>query len=442
MDETYLVEIRLGRTKWRIRKTIYTIGRLYNIWPFIEKHPHVTLFGPLTLNDGITATQLLHVIGEVASAFDPVPFMIDGWETREGMSGSVIAFRVCPSEDLQKLTASIAAGLSSLVKSTNVWDAVPDSKWFHVTVANHLDLNVASSVFSALTTPGQEEQVRARTLPGFIARILSRLYRAITKRGWYDVRPITLDEAGLRITVMQGDLILAEYDLLEKRWISADHNHNNQAWQKTLALYRQKAGFERLDPTLSDPEDIFLIADLHLGHANIIRYCARPFFFSDVGEMDHVLIKNWNYTISPANRVYCLGDLRYGRGSAPAGYYRNKLRGRISFVQGNHDVSEPGSLPLVLLEHGGFRFCLVHDPSDAPEQFDGWVIHGHHHNNNLRRYPFINFDLRRINVSAEVLGYIPVNLDHICSLLLERLSGTDRTPILLNYSWNYEQEIV
>ncbi len=182
MDETYLVEIRLGRTKWRIRETIFTIARLFDIGSFIEKHPHVTLFGPMTLNQGITIPQLLHAIGTVASSFDPVPFTIDGWEKREGMSGSVIAFRVCPSEDLKKLTASIAGALSPLVQSTNVWDPVPDSKWFHVTVANRLDFHRASSVFSALTTHNQEEEVLV-TLPGFITRILSRLYHAITKRG-------------------------------------------------------------------------------------------------------------------------------------------------------------------------------------------------------------------------------------------------------------------
>jgi hypothetical protein len=37
-----------------------------------------------------------------------------------------------------------------------------------------------------------------------------------------------------------------------------------------------------------------------------------------------------------------------------------------------------------------------------------------------------------------VLGYIPVNLNHICSLLHERLSGNDRTPILLNYTYCWE----
>lgn len=436
MDDIYLVEIRLGRTKWRIMRTVFSIARMFNIDQLIERHPHVTLFGPLTLNDGVTSEQFLDVIGRIASDCDPIPFTVDGWEKREGMSGSVIAFRVRPSEELRILTESIARAVSPLVCSSNIWDSVPDNKWFHVTVANHLDLPVASSVFSAIK--GCKEDGPPEASFGFVARILHRIQHAFQRGGENDILPITLDEAGLRITVMKGESILAEYDLLEKRWNRADHSQNSPAWQNTLRLYRHHTGFERLDPRFSDPEEIFLISDLHLGHANIIRYCARPFFFSDTREMDHVLIKNWNYTISPANRVYYLGDLRYGQDDLSDEYYLNKLRGHITCIPGNHDPRQSELSPMTILEHKGLRFCLVHDPADAPEQFEGWVIHGHHHNNNLRKYPFMNFECRRVNVSAEVLGYVPVGLNHICSLIQERASGTDRAPILLNYTYSWD----
>jgi len=438
MDDIYLVEIRLGRTKWRIKKTVFAIEQLYDIGLHIERHPHVTLSGPLTLKEGIATTRLLDAIESVAVAFDPVSFMLDGWETRKGMSGSVIAFRVFPSDALRKLTASIAGVLAPLIESCNVWDSVPDTKWFHVTVANHLEPAVASSVFSELSSYMEVVPVQIKTPSGFFSRIQQILRNAFSGKEKFEVRPVTIDEAGLRITVMKGDSILAEYDLCDNRWIVSDYSHTSQAWQKTLAIYRQRAGFELIDPRLSDPDDIFLISDLHLGHANIIHYCSRPFFFSDVPEMDHVLIKNWNYTVSPENRVYYLGDLRYGRDAAPGEHYLNKLRGRITFLPGNHDNREPGAEKWILLKHGGFSFCLVHDPDDVPAGFDGWVIHGHHHNNNLHSFPFINFESRRINVSAEVLGYIPVSMNHICSLLHERLSGSDRSPVLLNYPYNWQ----
>jgi len=430
MDDIFLIEIRLGMTKWRIRETISYVGRLFALEGYLERHPHITLFGPFTLNEGVSSRQLIDTIGQIATGYDPLPFTIDGWEMRQGIHGGVIAFPVSPSDSLKKLTASLADLLSSLTHSHNIWDANPESKWFHVTVANRMDPEQASTVFSVLTGQLLEESP-----PGFFSRLRHLLQPVFSSRKGHAVRPLTLDDAGLRITVMQGEMILAEYDLLEKQWITGDYSHSGKCWQKTLALFRQQSGFERLDPLPSNPEDIYLIADLHLGHANIIRYCSRPFLISDVREMDHVLIKNWNYTISPVNKVYYLGDLRYGKDALPALQYRQKLKGNITFIQGNHDDGELVAVSSSLLEYDGFRFLLVHDPAQCQSAFDGWVIHGHHHNNNLRDYPFIDFEHRRINVSAEVIGYCPVNLKDICQLIHDRIYRGDTTPILLNYPY-------
>ena len=315
---------------------------------------------------------------------------------------------VRPSEPLKNLTSSLADNLSSLVESQNIWDACPENKWFHVTVANRLDLNRALAVFSVLT-----DQKKAVPDQGVLQRFELLVQSMFFWTKGHKIPPLTLDEHGLRLTIMRGDLIFAEFDFLENRWISGDYSHTSKSWQKSLSLFRQKYGFERTDPQPSDPDDIFLIGDLHLGHANIINYCSRPFLVSDVREMDRVLIKNWNYTISPANCAYHLGDVRFGRDALPVPEYRKKLKGQITFIRGNHDESEPETVPSVTLDYRGYRFLLVHDPADVKKEFDGWIIHGHHHNNDLRNYPFINFEHRRINVSAEVVGYIPVNLTHI-----------------------------
>jgi calcineurin-like phosphoesterase family protein len=154
--------------------------------------------------------------------------------------------------------------------------------------------------------------------------------------------------------------------------------------------------------------------------------------------MDHVLIKNWNYTISPANRVFYLGDLRYGKDALPTLQYRQKLKGNITFIGGNHDDGELKTVPSHMLDYCGFRFLLVHDPDHSQPAFDGWVIHGHHHNNNLRHYPFIDFKQRRINVSVEVIGYCPVNLRDVCHLIRDHMSRGDFTPVLLNYPYSLE----
>ncbi len=434
MDDVYLVEIRLGRTKWTVRQAILSLAVQFGIESSMELHPHVTLFGPMELKEGISQQQVLDAIAAIAVRHGPIPFIIDGFERREGMHGSVIAFSVRPSGSLELLTVKIAEALLPITRSHNAWDARPEQKWFHVTIANRLDPTKASSVFSALPVPDSPvyppEQPR-----GFPGRVLDWLRTFVFREKTCRIRPLLLDEDGLRITVMHGEQILAEYDLLEKRWIYDDHLHDSRSWQATLARFRKLAGFEHEGPCPSGSGDILLIADLHLGHANIIRYCSRPFFFSDPGEMDRVLIANWNAMVSPDTRIYHIGDLRYGRRAPPAGKYREQLNGTPGFITGNHDEPVPGSLPSAIIEYAGTRFLLVHDPAEAPPSFGGWVIHGHHHNNDLRHYPFIDFEHRRINVSAEVAGYVPVSLKDTWSLIECRMAAGNTQPVLLNYPY-------
>ena len=434
MDSTYLVEIRLSRTKWRIRKITREIAHRFWIGDFLELHPHVTLYGPLILNEGVSSRQVLDAIGGVAARYDPLPFLIDGWEKRDGMHGSVIAFPVRASEPLRQISRDIACVLSPLSTSQNAYDGQPDQKWFHVTIANRLRSDQASTVFLRLTgqgdeTPDQEGMHKKKT--GLLQRFLPHNAREKPVR---TIPPVLLDETGIRITVMKDTAILAEYDLIEKRWVFGDHRHSTARWQETLVQYRYNAGFEHRDPDHANPDDVYVIADLHLGHANIIRYCSRPFVFSDSREMDHVLIKNWNYTVSPKTRIYCLGDLRYGKDAEPASQYRKRLRGDIIFIRGNHDEQETGTISSVETGYGNLKFLLIHDPSDAPPSFDGWIIHGHHHNNDLRHYPYMNFIDRRVNVSAEVIGYKPVSLHEIVQRIKEREISGDTAPILFRYT--------
>jgi len=434
MDQTYLIEIRLSRTKWRIRKIGKEIAQIFGILDFLELHPHVTLFGPLTMNTGVSDQQILDAIGNIAARYEPVPFLIDGWEKRDGMHGSVIAFPVRASEPLRQLTRDIAQILSPLTTSQNAWDSDPDQKWFHVTIANRLDSDQASAIVTWLAGRVNEttsKEAMQEKKPGLLQRFLTGAKRV---KPVSTIPPVLLDETGIRITVMKDSGILAEYDFIEKQWLYGDHRHSTARWQRTLLQFRHHAGFEHRDPEQSRPDDVFLIADLHLGHANIIRYCSRPFFFSDSREMDHVLIKNWNYTVSPKTRIYCLGDLRYGPDAEPAAQYRRRLRGDIVFIRGNHDDPDQGTVPWMETAYDNLKFLLIHDPADAPPSFDGWIIHGHHHNNDLRHYPFLNFIQRRVNVSAEVIGYKPLSLREIVQRIRERERSGDTSPILFRYT--------
>jgi calcineurin-like phosphoesterase family protein len=354
------------------------------------------------------------------------------------MHGGVVAFPVYPSPALAGLTGALARALSGFTISLNAWDLRPEEKWFHVTIANLLPPEKSEEIASLLAAQETGAACRPGDTPassGLRTRLLALAQRLGLWHGrTFPIRPILLDDTGLRITVMHNDVILGEYDLLQQRWLSQEEIHDPRSWQQSLALYRKSAGFELSCPVVHGPDKIFLIADLHLGHANIIRYCSRPFVHEDVAVMDRVLIANWNYCIAPKDRVYFLGDLRYGRDARSEAEYRALLNGNITFIAGNHDtLFSTVTVPKAELTCDGIRFLLVHDPADAPADFDGWVIHGHHHNNDLRAFPFIDIAGKRVNVSAEVLGYAPVSLREICRIIREQEKAVE--TLLLRYPY-------
>ena len=185
----------------------------------------------------------------------------------------------------------------------------------------------------------------------------------------------------------------------------------------TLREQRIDDGIELTHPKHLPGKKIFVISDLHLEHKNIISYCKRP--FDSVKEMNSVLIQNWNYVIKPEDTVYFVGDMTKPEISSDK--YIPVLNGNIYFIWGNQDItSDPdGNYESLPLSYKGIEFFFVHNPIDIPKKFGGWAIYGHHHNNNLKKYPFFDPEKKRINVGVELVKYQPVSLDYICSLITE-----------------------
>lgn len=78
----------------------------------------------------------------------------------------------------------------------------------------------------------------------------------------------------------------------------------------------------------------YYIADLHLGHTNIIRLSNRP--YTTVDEMDKDLIDKWNSVVSDNDDIYIVGDLIF-RTNKGYEYYLKQLRGKKHLIIGNHD---------------------------------------------------------------------------------------------------------
>ena len=83
-------------------------------------------------------------------------------------------------------------------------------------------------------------------------------------------------------------------------------------------------------------ENVWFTSDTHFNHANIIKYCNRP--FACVEEMNEKLIENWNSVVGKDDLTWCLGDFCLGpdqKKHIPE--LVSKLNGRINLILGNHD---------------------------------------------------------------------------------------------------------
>lgn len=85
-----------------------------------------------------------------------------------------------------------------------------------------------------------------------------------------------------------------------------------------------------------DPNKIFFTSDTHFGHANIIKFCKRPFL--NVDDMNEALVENWNKVVPEDGIVFHLGDFAFG-GSNVWNEITPRLNGQIHLILGNHKIS-------------------------------------------------------------------------------------------------------
>lgn len=164
---------------------------------------------------------------------------------------------------------------------------------------------------------------------------------------------------------------------------------------------------------------IYLISDTHWGHENIIKMCNRP--FANVDEMDEILIKNWNDTVSKEDTVYHLGDVFWSQRAAYT--IMPQLNGKIVFICGNHDKSLrliartfpehtyyglDKDVDAILTIREPVRAILCHYPLDSwnGAAHNVWHFHGHTHNNHTLSQG------HRVNVSVENIGYTPIEINY------------------------------
>lgn len=96
----------------------------------------------------------------------------------------------------------------------------------------------------------------------------------------------------------------------------------------------------------------FFVSDTHFGHANIIKHSHRP--FTDVEQMNEMMIKSWNETVQLNDEVWHLGDFTFLQ-YTPFRLLLARLNGRINVVLGNHDKVIASNIAGLTSAHGSGR---------------------------------------------------------------------------------------
>ena len=169
-------------------------------------------------------------------------------------------------------------------------------------------------------------------------------------------------------------------------------------------------------------------SDHHFGHANIIRYCARP--FTSVDEMDESMVQRWNTLVQPDDVVIVVGDFSF-RDEARTTEIVSRLHGEKVLIRGNHDKRKTDTYwrrvgfrdvapsMHVELEQIG-RVWVKHEPepygSTWPVQLNGHV----HEKWKTKAYQ--STGQVYINVGVDQWGFAPVSTQELVTLAKEERS--------------------
>lgn len=162
---------------------------------------------------------------------------------------------------------------------------------------------------------------------------------------------------------------------------------------------------------------IYVIADTHFQHANIIKYCNRP--FNDTTEMNEYIIQKWNSVVKDEDTVYHLGDVGFGTIEQLKSII-GRLKGTKILLKGNHDFKigtnnwkEIGFAEVYNKRIVIDKLLLTHAPTE--QVLENQInVFGHIHDKPLdERFEKKN----HICVSCDVINYTPVSIEMITNNL-------------------------
>ena len=130
---------------------------------------------------------------------------------------------------------------------------------------------------------------------------------------------------------------------------------------------------------MNSTSTFFFTADEHYGHANIIKYCNRP--FTSVDEMDTEFIQRHNEMVGPKDVVIHAGDFTLSKKPFAENYLR-QLNGTHIFLKGSHDYWLKKSATVIWeRDIEGFYVVVCHFAMRVwpRSHYNSWQLYGHSH---------------------------------------------------------------
>jgi calcineurin-like phosphoesterase family protein len=177
---------------------------------------------------------------------------------------------------------------------------------------------------------------------------------------------------------------------------------------------------------------VFLVSDTHFGHAGVCRFLRedgtklRP--WNSPEEMDEAMVKMWNETVRPNDKVYHLGDVVINRKALSI---LHRLNGDKILIRGNHDIFKLEYYTRHFRDIRGYHvmngMILSHIPvhEESLGRF-GTNIHGHLHANRVMKvdeYGTSWIDPRYHCVCVEQTDFRPILFEDVLKRIREEGGG-------------------
>lgn len=168
---------------------------------------------------------------------------------------------------------------------------------------------------------------------------------------------------------------------------------------------------------------VFLTSDTHFGHTGVCRFTRedgvtklRP--WDSPEEMDEAMVKMWNETVKPNDKVYHLGDVVINR---KALNIMHRLNGDKVLIKGNHDIFRLEEYTPFFRDIRGSHvmngLILTHIPVHPQQLYRfGCNIHGHLHSNRVMyqdKHMGDIIDPRYFSVCVEQTDFRPILFEDV-----------------------------